>query len=154
MIDTRIALSEINTRNQNALMANMGIEFTEISENHLIARMPVDHRTRQPLGILHGGASAALARFEKAHVAYLTDGAPIHPFSPAIQGLGRDLYFVRGGSIWMLDIVTLRERLVVEFPDAQLGECSLSAWWVSSPFLETLTVPSDSRMAVSSSLIL
>lgn len=40
---------------------HLGIEFTEIGENYLKARMPVDHRTLQPYGLLHGGASAALA---------------------------------------------------------------------------------------------
>ena len=81
-----------------------------------------------------GDAQLFQAQFPGGEIRQLTEGAPIHPFSPAIQGLGRDLYFVRGGSIWMLDVVTLRERLVVEFPDAQLGECSLSAngTWITA----------------------
>ena len=41
--------------------ANLGIEFTEIGEDYLVARMPVDKRTIQPMGLLHGGASATLA---------------------------------------------------------------------------------------------
>lgn len=40
---------------------HLGIEFTEIGSNFLIATMPVDHRTKQPIGLLHGGASVALA---------------------------------------------------------------------------------------------
>jgi 1,4-dihydroxy-2-naphthoyl-CoA hydrolase len=40
---------------------HLGIEFTEIGENFLRAKMPVDHRTLQPYGLLHGGASATLA---------------------------------------------------------------------------------------------
>ena len=39
----------------------IGIEFTEIGENYLKGRMPVDHRTNQPYGLLHGGASCVLA---------------------------------------------------------------------------------------------
>ena len=39
----------------------IGIEFTEVGENYLKAKMPVDHRTRQVYGILHGGASVTLA---------------------------------------------------------------------------------------------
>ncbi len=39
----------------------IGIEFTEVGPDHLAARMPVDDRTRQPLGLLHGGASVVLA---------------------------------------------------------------------------------------------
>jgi 1,4-dihydroxy-2-naphthoyl-CoA hydrolase len=42
-------------------IAHLGIEFTEVGDDHLSARMPVDGRTRQPLGILHGGASVLLA---------------------------------------------------------------------------------------------
>jgi len=72
MIDTRVTLPEINARNTHALMANMGIEFTEIHEDYLVAKMPVDHRTRQPLGLLHGGASAALAETVGSTAAYLS----------------------------------------------------------------------------------
>jgi 1,4-dihydroxy-2-naphthoyl-CoA hydrolase len=43
------------------MVAHLGIEFTAIEENSLTAKMPVDHRTHQPLGLLHGGASVALA---------------------------------------------------------------------------------------------
>jgi 1,4-dihydroxy-2-naphthoyl-CoA hydrolase len=43
------------------MVAHLGIEFTAIGEDYLEARMPVDHRTTQPLGLLHGGASVALA---------------------------------------------------------------------------------------------
>ena len=39
----------------------IGIEFTEVGDNYLKGRMPVDHRTNQPYGLLHGGASCALA---------------------------------------------------------------------------------------------
>lgn len=51
----------INERNKNTMVDWLGIEFTEIGDNYLIARMPIDHRTKQPFGIMHGGASAALA---------------------------------------------------------------------------------------------
>lgn len=45
----------------NTLVSHLGIEFTEVGTDYLIARMPVDARTHQPLGLLHGGASVALA---------------------------------------------------------------------------------------------
>lgn len=45
----------------NTLMGNLGIRCTEIARGYVAATMPVDHRTRQPMGILHGGASLALA---------------------------------------------------------------------------------------------
>lgn len=43
------------------MLANLGIEFTEIGADYIIAKMPVDERTIQPYGLLHGGASVALA---------------------------------------------------------------------------------------------
>lgn len=54
-------LSEINTLNQNTLGENLGIEFTEVGCDYLVATMPVDNRTKQPFGLLHGGANVALA---------------------------------------------------------------------------------------------
>jgi len=72
MIDTRITLTELNARNHHALMETLGIEFVDIKEEALVARMPVDKRTRQPLGLLHGGASAALAETVGSTAAYLS----------------------------------------------------------------------------------
>lgn len=51
----------LNDRGKNTLAEHLGIEFTEIGDNFLVARMPVDHRTKQPVGIMHGGASCVLA---------------------------------------------------------------------------------------------
>lgn len=45
----------------NTANATMGIELVEIGPDHLVGRMPVDARTKQPAGILHGGASVLLA---------------------------------------------------------------------------------------------
>ncbi|MDQ6758556.1 MAG: oligogalacturonate lyase family protein [Acidobacteriota bacterium] len=65
------------------------------------------------------------AGFPGGDIRQLTDGPPIHPFSPAIHPEGELVYFVRGGSIWSIHRGTLKERLIVDFPGAQLGECSL-----------------------------
>lgn len=48
-------------RSKRTLVEHMGIEFTEFTDDSLTARMPVDHRTHQPMGIMHGGASCVLA---------------------------------------------------------------------------------------------
>ncbi len=45
----------------NTMCEHLGMEFTEIGDDYLVAKMPVDHRTKQPAGLLHGGASVALA---------------------------------------------------------------------------------------------
>ncbi len=55
------SLEDMNERSRNTLADTLGIHFTEVGDDHLIATMPVDHRTRQPRGYLHGGASVALA---------------------------------------------------------------------------------------------
>ncbi|MGB0838753.1 MAG: hotdog fold thioesterase [Chitinophagales bacterium] len=51
----------LNDQSKHTLVEHIGIEFTEIGNNYLIARMPVDKRTQQPFGLLHGGASVVLA---------------------------------------------------------------------------------------------
>lgn len=54
-------LEEAAMSRNKTMVDHLGIEFTEKGNNFLIARMPVDHRTRQPFGIMHGGASCVLA---------------------------------------------------------------------------------------------
>ena len=57
----KLTLEKLNTLGQNTLGENLGMQFTEIGDDYLIASMPVDHRTVQPYRVLHGGASVALA---------------------------------------------------------------------------------------------
>ena len=54
-------IEKLNQIASNTMNEFIGIQFTEVGENYLKASMPVDHRTRQAYGILHGGASACLA---------------------------------------------------------------------------------------------
>ena len=54
-------LDYANERAKDSLIAHLGIEVLEAGDDYLKARMPVDQRTRQPAGVLHGGASVALA---------------------------------------------------------------------------------------------
>lgn len=58
---SHFSLQELNAFHKNTLMEQLDIRITEIGEDYLCASMPVDKRTHQPMGILHGGASAALA---------------------------------------------------------------------------------------------
>lgn len=55
------SLEELNDMALGNMAGHLGMEFTEIGPDFLRARMPVDERTRQPVGLLHGGASVALA---------------------------------------------------------------------------------------------
>ncbi len=61
MINPDISLDILNQSSQNTMVEHLGIEYTELGENYISAKMPVDHRTHQPHGFLHGGASVALA---------------------------------------------------------------------------------------------
>ena len=56
-----IDVNDLNNRPANDMAAHLGIQFSAITDNSLEATMPVSEKTRQPYGILHGGASVALA---------------------------------------------------------------------------------------------
>ncbi len=61
MISLDLTIDQLNSMNKNTLMEQLGIEYMEVKEGYVKAKMPVDNRTKQPFGILHGGASIALA---------------------------------------------------------------------------------------------
>ena len=52
---------QIDYNLQNTLQSTIGIEVTDVRDNFVCGKMPVDNRTKQPFGLLHGGASVALA---------------------------------------------------------------------------------------------
>jgi 1,4-dihydroxy-2-naphthoyl-CoA hydrolase len=56
-----VTLEFLKTLSVNTMVEHLGIVFTAIGDNFIEATMPVDHRTHQPMGLLHGGASVSLA---------------------------------------------------------------------------------------------
>ena len=56
-----LSIEDFGEVDKNTMDGYIGIEWTELGDNFLKARMPVDHRTKQPYGLLHGGASCVLA---------------------------------------------------------------------------------------------
>lgn len=56
-----VFVEELNKRGENTMSDFLGIQFTEVGEDYLTATMPVNERTKQPIGILHGGANVVLA---------------------------------------------------------------------------------------------
>ncbi len=70
-LQAQYSLSDLNERLKNNMGEHLGIEYIEIGENYLKAKMPVDHRTHQPLGMLNGGASLALAEITGSMAANL-----------------------------------------------------------------------------------
>ena len=61
MLSKDIPLAKLNEKNRGTIMEVIGIEYTGVGDDFLAAKMPVDHRTHQPVGLLHGGATAVLA---------------------------------------------------------------------------------------------
>ncbi|MCX6352492.1 MAG: hotdog fold thioesterase [Bacteroidetes bacterium] len=127
MIDTRVTLDELNKRSLGNMGQNMGIEFVEITPDYLVAKMPVDHRTTQPLGMLNGGASAALAETVGSMAAYLsvdrenfyTLGLEIkcNHISPAffgsfVVGKAKPVHLGKRTHVWQIEITNQEEKLV------------------------------------------
>jgi 1,4-dihydroxy-2-naphthoyl-CoA hydrolase len=59
--DKGLTLAKIKPPGPDTMGQHLGIEWVELGKDYMIAKMPVDHRTKQPYGFLHGGASCALA---------------------------------------------------------------------------------------------
>lgn len=111
----------------NPCMPNyIGIEFTEIGDDFLRGRMPVDDRTRQPFGILHGGASVALAetlgsvaaslvidRNKQRCVGQEINANHIRAVAGGfVIGTARPLHLGRRSHVWEIRIADEQERLV------------------------------------------
>jgi 1,4-dihydroxy-2-naphthoyl-CoA hydrolase len=61
IFNSTATVANLNALSENTIAQQLGIVFTLIAEDRLEATMPVDHRTHQPMGMLHGGASVTLA---------------------------------------------------------------------------------------------
>jgi len=119
-------LEELNNLAVGNLLSHIGIEFIEIGENYLRARMPVDQRTMQPFGILHGGASVALAETIGSCAACMVYDFPrvffvgqeinanhIRPVSSGyVTGTARPLHVGKTSQVWDIRIHDDQERLV------------------------------------------
>ena len=60
-MDKELILKKFNERNPNTLMETLDIEYVDLGDDYLTAKMPVTSKVHQPYGQLHGGATAALA---------------------------------------------------------------------------------------------
>jgi 1,4-dihydroxy-2-naphthoyl-CoA hydrolase len=65
-----ISLEALNKHSENTAVSHLGIEMTAIGDDFLVGRVPVDARTRQPFGLLHGGVSVVLAETLGSMAAY------------------------------------------------------------------------------------
>jgi uncharacterized domain 1 len=86
------SLEEINESFKGTLMENLGIVFTKVETGRVEATMPVDHRTIQPFGILHGGATIALAETLAGHGSMLLIDAAAN----AVRGIQLSTNHIHG----------------------------------------------------------
>lgn len=120
-----LSIDALNTRSKNSNAEHLGISFDAIGKDYLSASMPIDARTRQPLGLLNGGASAALVE----NVASVAANYCVRPPSyclgtqvianhlrPAREGrvtaVARPLHLGRSTQLWEVMIHDLQQRLI------------------------------------------
>lgn len=123
---TRFDLTIAQQRSQNTMLDYLGIVFTEIGADYVKATMPVNERTRQPTGIMHGGASCVLAEsvgstaanycvdaqthycvgldINTNHIRSIRDGMVIARASPYHLG--------RTTQVWHIEICDEKSRLI------------------------------------------
>ncbi|HTR28534.1 MAG TPA: hotdog fold thioesterase [Puia sp.] len=124
--DQNLSPAHLQPLASNTMGGHLGIEFIEVGDDFLKGRMPVDHRTRQPYGLLHGGASVALAEtlgsvgaamvvnyhqfnavgleINANHVRGVRDGY--------VTGTARPLHIGKTTQVWEIRITDEREKLV------------------------------------------
>ena len=120
------SVDDLNTYQQQTLVSHLGIRYTEVGEDFLSATMPVDARTKQPAGILHGGASVALAEtlgstganlvvdrekqlcvgleINANHIRAMREGE--------VHGTARPLHIGGSTQVWEIKISDEKDRLV------------------------------------------
>ena len=121
-----VPLDLLNERARHALMGNLGIQYTYADEDRVEATMPVDHRTRQPFGILHGGATLALAETvaglgsmilcqpDEIVVGMQVSGNHISSAheGDTVRAVGTVVHKGRSSHVWNVDVFTSTNKLV------------------------------------------
>mgnify|MGYP000290532329 CR=1 FL=1 len=120
----QMTLDELNATSINTMVAHLGIVYTHIGDDSLEAVMPVDSRTHQPFGLLHGGASVVLAETLGSVAGYLcTEGEQkvvglevnanhIRSVrSGRVRGVCRALHAGSRHQVWQIDILDEQDRL-------------------------------------------
>lgn len=119
-----VDVETLNKMGENSLVAHVGIVFTTIGEDYLEATMPVDARTQQPFGLLHGGASVVLAESMGSIAGYLSieEGKSVVGIevsashhravsSGEVRGICRPLYLGARNQSWQIEIRNVRDQL-------------------------------------------
>jgi 1,4-dihydroxy-2-naphthoyl-CoA hydrolase len=120
------SVQELNSGRAGTLIEHLGIEFTEIGDEFIRGTMPVDGRTRQPYGLLHGGASVALAETLGSMgatlcvdtEAYQCVGQEINANhvraarTGLVTGTARPVHLGARSQVWTIDIVNSAGKLL------------------------------------------
>lgn len=111
-------LDELNQRSENTLAAFLGITFTHMGDDSLTATMPANDRTKQPIGIVHGGANVVLAET----IASTAANAVVDPAlfycvgleinanhirsvrEGLVTGVTRPVHLGRSTQVWLIDL--------------------------------------------------
>ena len=141
-----VTVERLNSRGKGTMVEHLDIRFTEIGPDYLRASMPVDHRTNQPIGLLHGGASVVLAEtlgsvagvlcvdVRKQFVVGLEVNAnhlrPVR--SGRVTGTARPLHLGRKTQVWQIDIVDEQDWQVT----ASRLTVAVLEWGANTPGLE------------------
>ena len=124
--ESEIPLDALNAQAQTTLMGNLGIQYTYASHERIEATMPVDHRTRQPFGILQGGATLALAETvaglgsmvicnpDEFVVGMQVSGNHISSAheGDTVRAVATIVHKGRSSHVWNVDVFTSTEKLV------------------------------------------
>jgi uncharacterized protein (TIGR00369 family) len=98
-MDKSKLLEKLNSVGKNTLMETLDIKFIDVEENKVVATMPVNPKVHQPDGVLHGGATVALAETVGSYAAFLS--------------VDKDTQMVRGIEISANHVKSIKEGLVI-----------------------------------------
>lgn len=117
-------LEQLNQTGADCMVGHLGIIITRLDDNEMEGTMPVDQRTRQPFGLLHGGASVVLAETLGSLAGYLCSegqqqvvGVEINANhlravrDGLVRGVCRALHAGRRNQVWQIDIFDEQDRL-------------------------------------------
>jgi 1,4-dihydroxy-2-naphthoyl-CoA hydrolase len=121
-----LTLEDIQRPHDHDMIGHLGIQLTRLGPDFLEGTMPVDHRTRQPQGLLHGGASVVLAETLGSYGAFLTVDHNHHQVvglevnanhvraarSGIVTGIARPLHRGRSTQVWEIRITDQESKLV------------------------------------------
>jgi 1,4-dihydroxy-2-naphthoyl-CoA hydrolase len=99
MFNTSISLETLNSWGKGNMLEHVGIEFIELTPDYIKAKMPVDHRTKQPFGLLHGGASVVLAETMGSIASALSVENPDKQTGVGVEINANHLKSARGGFV-------------------------------------------------------